>query len=174
MGVNVVRLERRHPHRAGAIVAGYVLDEGGGGRRGEIISLRWKNVDYENGAIIFSAAFTKDSEDRIVPIDDYLIELLKANKGDNEELIVPYNGNWVYRVYKRYALAAGITEKDKLKLHATRHTCASHMAKKGVSPFAIMNILGHSDLETTMIYVQVTTQDCKEAINSLPWVNNRK
>jgi integrase/recombinase XerD len=41
----------------------------------------------------------------------------------------------------------------------SRHTFASDMLRAGVSLPALMRLMGHSDIQTTMLYVQVTPQD---------------
>src|SRR5262249_55806307 len=43
--------------------------------------------------------------------------------------------------------------------HRFRHTFASDMVRAGVSLPALMQLMGHADIETTMLYVQVTPQD---------------
>jgi integrase/recombinase XerD len=43
--------------------------------------------------------------------------------------------------------------------HRFRHTFASDMVRAGVSLPALMQLMGHADIKTTMIYVQVTPQD---------------
>ena len=43
--------------------------------------------------------------------------------------------------------------------HRFRHTFASDMVRAGMSLPALMHLMGHSDIETTLRYVQVTPQD---------------
>ena len=43
--------------------------------------------------------------------------------------------------------------------HRFRHTFASDMVRAGVSLPALMRLMGHSDIQTTLLYVQVTPQD---------------
>ena len=43
--------------------------------------------------------------------------------------------------------------------HRFRHTFASDMLRAGVSLPALMHLMGHSDIQTTLLYVQVTPQD---------------
>ena len=43
--------------------------------------------------------------------------------------------------------------------HRFRHTFASDMVRAGMSLPALMQLMGHTDIETTMRYVQVTAQD---------------
>ena len=43
--------------------------------------------------------------------------------------------------------------------HRFRHTFASDMVRAGVSLPALMRLMGHSDIQTTLVYVQVTPQE---------------
>jgi len=49
----------------------------------------------------------------------------------------------------------------KVSIHTLRHSYASHLLEAGVSLKAIQKYLGHSSLQTTMIYLHLT--DCAEA-----------
>lgn len=54
--------------------------------------------------------------------------------------------------------------------HTLRHTFASHLAQNGVSIMLIRELLGHSDIRTSMRYSHLTPLATREAIKSL----NRK
>ena len=41
----------------------------------------------------------------------------------------------------------------------SRHTFASDMVRAGVSLPALMQLMGHADIQTTLLYVRVTPQD---------------
>ena len=43
--------------------------------------------------------------------------------------------------------------------HRFRHTFASDMVRAGISLPALMQLMGHADIQTTLLYVQVTPQD---------------
>jgi len=140
-----------------------------GGRKEEVANLRWSDV--EDGMIRFRAANTKNSTDRYVPLcDPELIGLLEQFRGSSADRIIQHSGDRVRTVFKNYALAAGIKDPEKLKLHTVRHTCASHMVKAGVPLPAVMEILGHSNIEMTMIYIHLSPKDHRRAICALPWV----
>jgi integrase len=69
-----------------------------GMRRGEILNLKWKNIDFENGFIRVEKS--KNHESRDIPMDKYLSETLKSS-GKSREI-----GNYVFckengDVYKR-------------------------------------------------------------------------
>ena len=49
-----------------------------GMRRGEIVSLRWQNVDLLNRLVRLNAGETKNGDGRIIPLGDELLESLKS------------------------------------------------------------------------------------------------
>jgi len=53
--------------------------------------------------------------------------------------------------------------------HRFRHTFASDMVRAGVSLPALMQLMGHAQIQTTMVYVQVTPQEvyqqCARAVS---------
>ena len=60
---------------------------------------------------------------------------------------------------RRYADAAGL---PRLTAHSLRHACASHMYMNGVSMEFLRCFLGHSELDTTAIYIQLTPEYLRE------------
>ena len=59
-------------------------------------------------------------------------------------------------LFRYHRQTTGITLANP---HRFRHTFASDMVRAGVSLPALMQLMGHADIQTTMLYVQVTPQD---------------
>ncbi len=60
--------------------------------------------------------------------------------------------------------------KRYLAIHTLRHSYATHLLEAGVNPRLIQQYLGHSRLETTMLYLHLTHkghEDAYERLNSL-------
>lgn len=51
--------------------------------------------------------------------------------------------------------------------HGLRHTFGSQMAMAGANPFAIQKAMGHKDIKTTMIYVDVAKPHIQEQVEKL-------
>lgn len=58
---------------------------------------------------------------------------------------------------------------NKLSFHIARHTCASQLAERVDNPFVIMNILGHRDIETSMIYIQRSHTAAAKNLANVDW-----
>ena len=71
----------------------------------------------------------------------------------------PMTANGVADVVRRRGLAAGIADVHP---HRFRHTFASDMVRAGISLPALMQLMGHSHISTTMIYVQISPRDVWE------------
>lgn len=68
---------------------------------------------------------------------------------------------------KTLAALAGLRNLQ-LTFHIARHTCATMLAEKTGNPFTIMQILGHSDIKTSMEYIH---NSYRAVVNSLSNVN---
>jgi len=65
----------------------------------------------------------------------------------------------------KIARKAGID--DLTKLHSLRHTFASHLVMKGVDLPTVQKLMGHSDVNTTMIYAHLAPDHLATAVDKL-------
>jgi integrase/recombinase XerD len=90
--------------------------------------------------------------------------MLYSKKKRSEYVFRPYNGpNTLYRHFSCLIKRLGI----KGTLHDLRHTFASHLAMSGVGIPIIKELLGHSDISTTMIYSHLSPDIHTAAIQKL-------
>ena len=68
----------------------------------------------------------------------------------------------VARILERITARAGLGDR-RVHPHLLRHTFATHFIKNGGDPFSLQRLLGHSDIKTTMIYVNLAGADLEEA-----------
>jgi integrase len=138
-----------------------------GMRKGEILSLEWSDVDFESRKIHVRAEVEKNSRDRYIYIDRILYSVLEALHNQNG------HSRYVFGYYnetkKEYCRYADITKpfknaKDRVKeetgldlshlhFHDLRHTFATRFLDAAKDYAKLMKILGHSNLDTTMKYV---------------------
>jgi site-specific recombinase XerD len=151
-----------------------------GARLGEIVSIKWSDIDLKERNIhIGKSHKTKSGKERVVPICNPLFEILfqryeNYKKGKIIELESSYvfqkrNGRNAYkpefisRKFMEGRRAAKLSEG--IHFHTLRHSNASYLVKKGVSLFVIRELLGHADIKTTQIYSHLNNEDLRNAIN---------
>lgn len=129
-----------------------------GMRVGEIVSLRWQDVDLDRKVIRVersSGGSTKNRKVRYVPVNSRLREVLRAlNERKNGELVFPCENGRMRSIdfrgeMRRAAEKAGLR---KIRMHDLRHTFASNFVIKGGNIISLQKILGHSTINMTLRY----------------------
>jgi integrase len=140
-----------------------------GMRRGELLALRWKDVDWDAGLIRVRRTYTRGQfatpktrrSSRAVPFADRLREELRRHQGRSRyqgelDLVFghPRSGRVLdpSRVRRRFQGAARRADLRPVRFHDLRHTFWTRMAAAGAPLRAIQEWLGHSDYRTTSIY----------------------
>lgn len=145
-----------------------------GMRRGELLNLEWKDIDFERKRIKIRAKenWEPKTSERYIPMNDNLIRALKKHKGNTKNSLV-FTGNKGEKIHRnelRKELIR-ITKKcgfpDVTKLHSLRHTFASHLVMNGVDLPTVKKLMGHSDIETTMIYSHLADEHVDKAVEKL-------
>ncbi len=120
-----------------------------GMRRGEILSLRWRDVDLETRRINIQAMNTKTLKSRSVPITPRLYtELEKLPRRGQETRVFGITDT----IKRSWATAKRIAGIDDLKFHDLRHTCATRLVQGGLPLAEVSRILGHTSIITTFRY----------------------
>ncbi len=137
-------------------------------RVSELLSLRFRNVNMQNGLITVHG---KGNKQRSVPVSSFALEFLrkyidgprKRVKGSKDTDIIFLNrdGKALSRTYffmqvKRYAEEKGID--SSVSPHTLRHCFATHLLENGASLRTVQEMLGHSNIATTQIYTEVSTK----------------
>jgi integrase len=140
-----------------------------GPRRGELLKLRWSNVDFDLNGINFTE--TKSNKDRSVPMEPIVREALLQlceGAGDAEYVFVNPTTETRYTDIKKSFTAAcqeaGITG---FTFHDLRHTFGTRLADAGVDVVKIKELMGHASIVTTMRYMHATDQGKRGAITVL-------
>lgn len=125
-----------------------------GMRLGEIISLTWSEVDFDNSRICLSRLKTKGKRARIVPIVPTLKNILLSLKNSNRstESVLNVSENLIRMQWKRFRSTLSFCMLDdgsQIRIHDLRHVFAQHLMDQGVQLEDIQILLGHQDLATT-------------------------
>ena len=149
-----------------------------GMRSGEILSLRWRNIDLKSRLIHIrnSDGFvTKSKKSRSAPVADSLYNILISRNSSAEYVFVtnkgqPFKQNYVSKKFKEYVRKAGLD--DRLRFHSLRHSAATLMIKSGVSIYDVSKILGHSSVQVTERYLHVVSAELHSAVNKILPIEN--
>ncbi len=138
-------------------------------RLGELLALRWSDIDWAGSALTVSRAIsagqetaTKSGKIRRVPLPDQALAALNdlSKRGDftaPDELVVCnvvtgrfLDGSALRRRYKDAQTAAGVHE---MRWHDLRHTYGSLLAASGEELVTIKAAMGHANITTTEVYL---------------------
>ena len=153
-----------------------ITGAGTGMRLGELLSLKWQEVDFDRKVIFVrnSDTFkTKSRKNRVVPMNDELFRvLMERKKGVRFECDTVFYDNFgkglrentVSQKFKRAVRCAGLN--DKLHFHSLRHSFASALVSSGVSLFIVSKFLGHSSSKTTEVYSHLSPLQFHREVNN--------
>lgn len=153
-----------------------------GMRKGEILALQWKDIDFEKNYIYVTKSVAHDGDtpvikkpkteagNRIVPLLAPLrAELLKRDRPAEDYIISdngksPLTNRRFQTLYKHYQKDTGITATA----HQLRHSFATVAFEADIDPKSVQEILGHKQLSTTMdIYTQFREKKLASAADRL-------
>jgi integrase len=137
-------------------------------RLGELLALRWRDVNFTNSAVHVRQNFTngrvdtpKSGQERTVPMSDEVAQALAALgqrdefRGDDDLVFCGARGGHLagHRLRDRYKAARKKAGLRALRFHDLRHTFGSHAIRTADSR-EVMEWMGHQDLATTQRYLQ--------------------
>lgn len=170
-----------------------LLDLATGLRQGELLALNWEDIDLNNKTLtvnksvkevyiyedennrhietIFQVPKTQNSF-RTISIPDVLISVLKKrNKKEglvfHDENRKPLRAKNVSYQWKKILANCNIPHK---KFHAIRHTYASMLLKNGVDIETVAELMGHSAISITQIYLHSSNNQKQDAVNKLNYL----
>ena len=152
-------------------------------RLSEALNLQVTDIDKKR--MMIHVHHGKGAKDRYVPLPEETYLLLRRYWAThrNPLLIFPALGRGgtlgntskvpmsieaVQGAFRQAKNSAGIN-KRRVSIHTLRHCYATHLLERGVSPRVVQRYMGHSSLETTMVYFHLTqkgTEDAYRIINS--------
>jgi integrase len=140
-----------------------------GMRKGEILSLKWSNVDFKAGVIIVEG--TKNGEIRKIPMNQKLTEALEnAKKVSRSEYVFSDNEKPYGDVKTGWWTALKKAKIEGLTFHSLRHTFGTRLGMKGYDIKTIAELMGHKDIKMTMRYSHPTPEHKRRAVESLDQV----
>jgi integrase len=142
-------------------------------RRGELIALRWRDVDFERSAIRVAGSFSdgqlttpKSGRGRVVPmvpeVAQVLARLSQRTEPTGEDDLVFPGEQGLYldgsALRRRFAAAAERAGLRAIRFHDLRHTFGTLAVRGAESIVELQNWLGHAEVRTTMRYTHYREQ----------------
>jgi len=141
-------------------------------RSGELCNLTWNDVDLETGLIQIrpKEGWTPKSYAREFFLNQAALNVLKKIRKREDFIFVNIAGGKLdnddlRQAFIKVAKEAGF--EGMTRVHDLRHTFNSLMQMAGVDPATMGKILGHKDIETTMIYTHQTQEHLKKSIRKI-------
>ncbi|WP_219836472.1 site-specific tyrosine recombinase XerD [Paenibacillus sp. R14(2021)] len=145
-----------------------------GMRVSELIGL---NQDHIHLTLGFIRCVDAKSKERIIPIGSAASEALskymetvrlKLAKNGEQALFLNMQGERIsrqgfWKIVKKQAKEAGI--ESAMTPHTLRHSFAAHLLENGADLRSVQEMMGHADLQTLQLYVQMTKTRMKEVYN---------
>jgi integrase len=164
-------------------------------RRGEVLALRWEDIDFKRkelhvtgsvrrtGGVLRRRATKTESSRRALPVPTLLLEILQRHRQQQDQarahpdwrehdLVFPSSvgtfmepGN-LNRRFKAVLKRAGLP--TTMRFHDLRHSCATLLLAQGVPLVVVRDMLGHSQISTTAdIYGHVLPETHRQAADDL-------
>ncbi|MGV8018293.1 MAG: tyrosine-type recombinase/integrase [Ignavibacteria bacterium] len=145
-------------------------------RFGELIALQWKDINFEKKILTVSRNRVRDldcspknNKSRIIPLTSSVMKMLSDK---NKKYIYVFHDKRGEPLKHDYCidnlhLICRNADIREIGWHSLRHTFASHLASRNNSIVAIKELMGHSDIKTTMRYTHVNLPVLANVISSL-------
>lgn len=149
-----------------------------GCRKGELLGLRWAQVDLNRGVIWLLATDTKTGSARGIPMSNEAREVFQRRLSDRDRLCP--SSPWVFCHLEGVRLGERITDIKKgfagacrragiedFRIHDLRHTFASRLVTEGAPLTEVRDLLGHTTVRMTERYAHLAPDNLKSAIARL-------
>jgi integrase len=181
--------------RGAALEALYRVALSLGLRRGEVLALRWDDINFDRQQLTISGAVRRvrgvlrrrtpktDASSRTLPVPAILLNVLRQHRtrqdvlrqNDNSQehgLVFPSRigtliepGN-LHRQFKAVLKRAGLP--TTIRFHDLRHSCATFLLAQGMPLVVVRDTLGHTQISTTAnIYGHVLLESQRQAVDRI-------
>jgi integrase len=140
-----------------------------GMRRGEILSQRWEDIDFDNRILHVSHSKTPEGEAREIPLTHRLYNMLLAHR-QHRGPVFTYGGDAIKIIKTAWASSLRRSGIRHFRFHDLRHTANTRMMLAGVLQEVRREIIGHSSQRSRDVndrYTQIELPEKREAICKL-------
>ena len=197
---NIINALEKEPTHIRAVISVALYT---GARRGEIVGLKWDDIDLDAGTLSIKRSVYKPhgeparekppktvSSIRTIAIPQVLCDILREHKSEQDKRIAYlgdswYRGNYVFTEADGHVMNPQTPTKQfdhflkrhgirHLKFHGLRHTSATLLLANGCDIKTVSSRLGHTSIDTTNIYLHVLAKADKAAADCFDKMAVRK
>lgn len=138
-----------------------------GMRKGEILNLKWHDVDFARKFIYLLR--TKNGDRRELPMNSIVESTLKnyPKHSSSDYIFCKSDGTPLGRIDRSFHTALRKSNITSFRFHDLRHTFASHLAMNGVDLNTIRELMGHKKFEMTLRYAHLSSAHKRRAVDVL-------
>lgn len=136
-----------------------------GMRRGELLSLKWEQINFEQG--IITLFDTKNHERRDIPMNETVKAALGQRERNGDHIFCNGDGETYHDVRTSFATALRKSGIEDFRWHDLRHCFASNLVMAGVDINTVRELMGHKTLAMTLRYAHLAPSYKTRAVNIL-------
>ena len=165
MTIDEVRSLIKTPISNEAVKGAYLFSCFCGLRISDIKGLTWENVYCDSGQYHLEVMMQKTKSPLYLPLSSEALKWLpeRGNKSGKEKVFKLPSSAGINKLLKTWAQKAGISKH--ITFCTARHTFATMMLTLGADIYTTSQLLGHTDMRTTQIYVKIVNRGKDEAVN---------
>jgi integrase len=132
-------------------------------RKGEILSLTWRDVNFQTNQLTVRGEVAKSSKTRHIPLNKTMLAVLRGwhKQSDSEQVFVV---GAFQKAWQKLIKDAGLID---FKFHDLRHDFASKLVMAGVDLKTVQELLGHANLTMTLRYSHLASSHKADAVERL-------
>lgn len=142
-----------------------------GMRRGELLSLKWADVNIPAKLLTVTASSAKSGHTRRIPLNSESLEVLKAwreRQLNTDGLVFPgADGKRMDNINRSWRGVAKDATLVDFKFHDLRHSFASKLVQQGVDLYTVKELLGHSEIAMTERYSHLAPDNLRAAVEKV-------
>jgi len=140
-----------------------------GGRRSNMLSMRWKEISFERLIWSIPAAKSKNAAPMVIPLIPDAVEILTRRRSQTSSVFVfPGTGKTGHYAEPKTAWRTLIKKAglDNIRIHDLRRTLGSWQTMTGASSTVVGKTLGHKSPEATAVYARMNLDPVRASMET--------
>ncbi|MHB1927495.1 MAG: tyrosine-type recombinase/integrase [Leptospirillum sp.] len=147
-----------------------------GARKSNVLSMRWKDIDFERNVWKIPGEMSKNGDPMQVPLGPDVLDILRRRRAETSSVFVlPGEGKTGHYTTPRHAWETLLkrAKLEDLRIHDLRRSMGSWMTIGGTSLPIVGKALGHKTSQATSIYARLNLDPVRAAMDQAVEAMNR-